>query len=374
MTVSRSLPRFAVIDALRALACLAVVLYHAKEGGHIAALQQVMPAFLLTVFEQGSSGVSIFFVISGFVIAHSMYSDNVTGGYAGRFMLRRSLRLDPPYWASIALGIAGAYISAKVVPGKVFSMPSFENLLLHVTYLIDIAGQPMVNGVYWTLCLEMQFYLSFVLLMWIAARWGKRIGVENARKWVLLGVVAVAMLWTTPWQPFEVRGLFLDHWHLFVMGVLIRYALDPARVQAQRMWCVVSIVLLGAVGLLFHPTVSESLGVASGLFLLAGCKYAKLLSWSGGRLLQWLGLISYSLYLTHNFVTGVVFRIGYKLTERTVVTELLWLVVAVVACCLFAWAFFLVFERVGLRLSKMVPLRPQRPQPAAVATPVTTVL
>lgn len=374
MTVNRSLPRYAAIDALRALACLAVVLYHAKEGGHISALYDVMPAVFLGVFDYGYSGVSVFFVISGFVIAHSMYADRVGGGYAARFMLRRSLRLDPPYWASIALAVGSAYVAAKVVPGKIFEAPTFESLLLHVTYLIDLAGQPPINSVYWTLCLEMQFYLSFVLLMWVATMWGRRIGVDNARKWILLFAALVAALWTTPWKPFNFPGLFLEHWHLFMMGVLVRYALDAARSRQQRAWCVACIAVLVAAGTIWQASVSEFLGIAIGLLLLAGGRYSALLSWSGGRLLQWLGLISYSLYLTHNNITGMVFRFGYKITGRTVATEFVWLVVATIACCLFAWVFFLIFERTGLRLSKMIALRPPRKQPAPVNEPYTTVL
>lgn len=367
MTVSRNPSRYALIDALRAIACLAVVLYHAKEGGHIAALQNVMPAALLNVFTFGYAGVSVFFVISGFVIAHSMFHDPVGGAYAGRFMLRRSLRLDPPYWASIALAVAAAYVSAKIVPGKVFTAPSFGNILLHITYLVDLAGQPKINSVYWTLCLEMQFYLSFVLLMWVATIWGRRIGIYNARKWLLLLSALVAALWITPWKPFDMPGLFLSHWHLFVMGALLRYALDDARSRHHRAWSVAGVLALAAACVIWQPTVSELLGVATGLLLLAGAWSASVLNWSGGRVLQWLGLVSYSLYLTHNTITGMIFRIGYRLTGRTVATEAVWLVVVTVACCLFAWVFYFIFERAGLRLSRMISLRPQRQQAALEA-------
>lgn len=348
-------PRYALIDALRALACLAVVLFHAREGGHIPALLAALPAWVGTAFLHGESGVAVFFVISGFVIAHSMMRDHVDGAYAGRFMLRRSLRLDPPYWAAIALALLSAWLSARMVPGKVFDMPSAGNLLLHMTYLVDLAGAPKINSVYWTLCLEIQFYLSFVLLMWLATAWGRNIGLDRARNHVLVAAALMGLLWVTPLAPFHVQGLFLQHWHLFLVGVLARRSLDAATPSAGR-WCLLYIAALTLACSAWHASFATFAGLATGVLLLAGAHQGFLVRWSGGAVLQWIGLISYSLYLTHNTVTGALFRAGYKLTGRTAWTEGLWLVLVTIGCCVFAWLFYLVFERAGLRWSKQVGL------------------
>jgi peptidoglycan/LPS O-acetylase OafA/YrhL len=88
--------RFKFVDALRGIAAVSVVLFHLKEGKHIPNLYALMPKWLQTLFDHGVLGVSIFFVLSGFVIAHSLYKQHVTLRLAGRFMLRRSIRLDPP--------------------------------------------------------------------------------------------------------------------------------------------------------------------------------------------------------------------------------------------------------------------------------------
>lgn len=346
--------RYAFIDALRAIACLMVVFFHAREGGHIDALVAAAPAWVDSLLHHGDAGVAIFFVISGFVIANAMFRDDVDGNYVGRFLVRRSLRLDPPYWAAIALALAGAWVSARVVPGKVFEMPSVTDLLLHATYLVDLAQRPLINPVYWTLCLEIQFYLSFALLMWLASRLGRRLGRTRARDLVLAGCALVAALWTTPLAPFHVHGLFLDHWHLFIAGVLIRRALDGAPNQQASLLCYGNLVLLAVLQALFGTESGVWIGLGAGVLVLVGGQQGWLRTLTGGALLQWLGLISYSLYLTHNTVTGAMFRIGYKITGRSVATEALWLALVVVGCCVFAWIFFLVFERAGLRWSKMV--------------------
>jgi peptidoglycan/LPS O-acetylase OafA/YrhL len=70
------------------------------------------------LLRQGDSGMAVFFVPSGFVISHSATRGRVTLPFVGRFMLRRSLRIEPPYWLAIALAICFAQLSALVLPGK----------------------------------------------------------------------------------------------------------------------------------------------------------------------------------------------------------------------------------------------------------------
>ena len=67
--------------------------------------------------------------------------------------------------------------------------------------------------------------------------------------------------------------------------------------------------------------------------------------------LQFLGKISYSLYLVHNPITGAVFRAGYMLTGRTLLTEAVWWAVSVATCVIAATFVFSVIERPSLRLS-----------------------
>lgn len=354
--------RYRMIDMLRGIACLAVVFYHAMEGGHISELVAAAPSWFGRMIAHGDTGVAIFFVISGFVIAHSMLRDQVTSSYVGRFMLRRSLRLDPPYWAAIALALLGAWVSSRAVPDRVFAMPSASNLLLHVTYLVDLARQPLINPVYWTLCVEIQFYLTFVLLMWGAAAVCRRYGTERGLDIVLWPCAAIAALWVTPWAPFHVHGLFLERWYLFLAGVLAWRAVHGGTPRQLAAALVNTVLLFGVLGML-SAQVRDLVGLATVLLILVCGRTGWLARVGGGPVMQWLGLISYSLYLTHNTVTGAAFRIGYRITGRSVATEALWLVLVTLACCVFAWLFYLVFERAGLRWSKLVPLH--RPLVAA---------
>jgi peptidoglycan/LPS O-acetylase OafA/YrhL len=83
-----SAQRFTFVDALRGLAALSVVLYHAYEGGHIAGLLAHLPAWATHLLRQGGMGVAVFLVLSGVVISHSVAGSRVSLSFVGRFMLR----------------------------------------------------------------------------------------------------------------------------------------------------------------------------------------------------------------------------------------------------------------------------------------------
>ena len=117
---------YAFVQALRGIAALWVVLFHAYAGGHIPALHAALPAALSwLIFETGHLGVAVFFTLSGFVIAHSLAGATMDPRNWGRFMLRRSIRLDPAYWASMGIVIAVAAVSASVKGEAAWTGPLF---------------------------------------------------------------------------------------------------------------------------------------------------------------------------------------------------------------------------------------------------------
>src|SRR3712207_5527361 len=107
MASSPERKRFSFIDGLRGLAALSLVIYHAAVAGPVTELLAALPRWVAWSIEHSAGiRVAVFFVLSGFVIAYSLDGKAVTMHMVGRFALRRSLRLDPPYWAAIALTIA----------------------------------------------------------------------------------------------------------------------------------------------------------------------------------------------------------------------------------------------------------------------------
>ena len=149
--------RLKFVDGLRGIAALMVVIYHLAPAGSVG-----------RITARGHLGVEIFFVLSGFVIASVIGDNTITAGYFGRFVVRRCLRLDIPYWTNIALGMGlGAIVLNFGAPAS-----AIEQIGAHLLYLQGILGFKQINDVYWTLCLEIQFYLSLLVAILLAQRLG----------------------------------------------------------------------------------------------------------------------------------------------------------------------------------------------------------
>ncbi|HVE41286.1 MAG TPA: acyltransferase [Planctomycetota bacterium] len=365
MSTSPTRPaRYVFIDALRGLTALSVVIFHARGGGHIDTWAATWPAFVDGIVYNMGIAVQIFFVLSGFVIAHSMIRHDVGFGYVGRFLLRRSIRLDPPYWASMAMTIALAVVSTRFVAGKVYEFPSLSNLGLHVLYLADLLHYPMIQPVYWTLCLEIQFYLVFAVLMMVATVLRRWTSPERAFYIVLLPCLVFADLWPLGRPPFSNPELFPEQWYQFLSGVAVYWAVSrPGDLRAATL-AFGNAALLGVIAAV-RQDVAVAMGAAAALLILLAGIRGTLTTWLGSRPFLFLGTISYSLYLIHNPLSGAMYRVGYRISGRSLALEAFWFVAVLVGCvalsALFCWAV----EKPSLAFSRRIRVGPAE-APSAV--------
>jgi peptidoglycan/LPS O-acetylase OafA/YrhL len=165
--------RFENINLLRAFAATAVVVYHVIEFTKWKSFPIEGP---LLTFRIGWIGVDLFFVISGFVIAGSalaLHRKN-RDGFRRTFWARRLSRIVPLYVLTGALWIV-------LVEPSFFRQPTgrwIGHLLAHITFTHNLfpATFDSIDGVNWTIGIEMQFYLLVALLIpWIARTPGWRI-------------------------------------------------------------------------------------------------------------------------------------------------------------------------------------------------------
>lgn len=154
MTTTKA--RLREIDVLRFLAALSVMLYHyTYRGWSEDALSDVAFPELSMFTMYGFMGVNLFFIVSGFVILLSSQ-----GRSPYQFVVSRFTRLYPTYWAAIAFSVLAI---ATLSDGR-FSF-TWTEVLANMTMIQRYLGSEHLEGVYWTLLVELKFYFWIFVLM-----------------------------------------------------------------------------------------------------------------------------------------------------------------------------------------------------------------
>lgn len=286
--------RYAFVDGLRGLAAVSVMLFHLGTGDLRAPLSTALSRWTTAACGYGWIGVHVFFTLSGFVIAHSLGRQRLGLRNAARFVLRRQVRLDPPYWCAIAVGVALSVIAARMRPSVPRFVPDLRDVVAHVFYVYDLLGRPGISSVFWSLCIEVQFYLLFVLVLLLLQRWA------GLLPWAVAGSAVASLHAAITWR--YPHAWFTQHWYLFALGALVRWS------QQGRAWPGLPALLAVAfVAFGVHHDRLEPVGgglVALAL-LLAGARDA-LGRWLAARPLQFFGTVSYGIYLFHTPLAGPV--------------------------------------------------------------------
>lgn len=290
--------RLKTIDGLRGVAALAVVFYHLNLAARLS-YGAWTPDWVAWVLHQGFLGVDVFFVLSGFVIAYSVRSGTYTLGYLGSFVIRRSIRLDPPYWITMFLEAGLIWLSLRA-GASAGSLPSPPQVLAHFLYLQNILELGDIVPVFWTLCYEIQFYLFLITLLVVGHSLRPRFGARRLG-WVSVlgfgGLFAVSLLARYDLLGFKVHpGLAIGRWYQFFLGALVWWVVSR---QASPRWLLVAWGALAAAVLTTGHGVLQLLPVAISGLLWWSYERDRMASMLSSRVWQFLGAISYSLYLFH---------------------------------------------------------------------------
>lgn len=172
--------RLGVLDGLRGVAVLLVLWYHVWEISWLAP-----PAWLTFLPATGFVGVHLFFFLSGFVISYPFIRAKTFGRTAPtwpEFAWRRFIKIFPSYALSIAvayaIGYAQAQPNASLIPDLLTHL-----LFIHTWFPLRYGT---IDGVLWTLAVEVEFYCLFPLIWWCFRR----------RPWLTAALmIAIAWWW-----------------------------------------------------------------------------------------------------------------------------------------------------------------------------------
>ena len=286
------------MDILRFAAATGVLAYHYISSYLPDDPSEPWLAVAAHFARYGYLGVELFFIISGFVILWSAQGKSPTA-----FAVSRVCRLYPTFWAAVLLTSACYLLLGPYAPQMSGQDLSLHRLLANATMMPQLFDAERIDGVYWTLELEIRFYfLIFALLLL------RQIG--NIERWLYLWL-AVCTWITLQGAPRWIEFFAVAPYGSFFIGGCLLYLLHSAGWTWPR-----AVALAIAVAL----SVADSLRIRSGfisadaesewivpvlVILLFGILLLLLVflhrpdKLSQSTFSYRLGALTYPLYLTH---------------------------------------------------------------------------
>ena len=292
--------RYPHIDAMRAIAALCVVTIHISESlANVAGSGQWLHE-VARDWQLGAMGVSLFFLVSGFVIPASFGNRENRAEGLRTFAIRRFFRLYPVYWLSIPLALWTTWW----LQGRPIDLGT---VLANITMLQRVLGFQDIEGLYWTLAYELAFYIACAALYAFGVL--HRPGALLAVLYVF--VVVVGVVATHNLRQDEYVRFFSDmpvYLGLMFVGAVLRQWHDGRPLSRWLKAGLIVILLMFVLPLarsfefedgqlLFRPGGDGGRAVAVLFFLVFAMRFRL-----SHPLLSWLGAISYSLYLFHPVV------------------------------------------------------------------------
>ncbi len=270
------------LDSLRGLAILFVLFYHYTTRYFELFDSSWTEIFQFTI---GEYGVHLFFCISGYVIFMTVSKKKK----AKDFVISRFTRLYPVYWASVLLTFLVVHLAS--LEGRTTSA---AEMLFNLTMFQEFLKTKHVDGVYWTLTVELLFYYSIVLML--QTNMLKHIN-KILVCWLVISIISlytgnigmIAKIAIFPWIGFFATGISFFNIHKNIKDIRMPSIIILMSLISSYFWHGIEVLLV-------HFTIIL-------IFLVA--RYINLLS---SKLILFFGSISYPLYLIHQNIGYVILR------------------------------------------------------------------
>jgi len=304
------------LDAVRGIASLIVVfehfsdLFYERDGVRLSDPVSILKATPLGVLVKGPAAVATFFVLSGFVLSLTLRA-NAKRLSASGFVLKRICRLYLPFLFGFLFSVcADALVSTHGISSlnawfnKSWDHPVDLRDALSHAFLINHYDYTEYNKAYWTLAYEMQLSLVFPALFWASEKLNNR--------WAAVSSCALMLIGTSNLGHYNAHLVYLaTATGMFLLGILIarnRERLQeayrdssPTLRMALLVIAVLAFTYAGALSFRF-ATVQFSpaiLAVGAAIIVTLASADQRHVAILRSAPLQFLGKISYSLYLIH---------------------------------------------------------------------------
>ncbi len=317
------------IDILRFVAATIVFFFHSTFRGNYYELYSFDFPTLSLFSKYGFLGVDLFFIISGFVILMSVQNKAPTTFFQSRF-----IRLYPCFWFGVTFTALVCYFF-----GPEIFQPKFWQYLVNMTMLAGFVGVPEIDGVYWTLYVEIKFYTMVFLIMLI-----KKLDyfIYFLYAWMCLSIVnyLIAIPWT-------IKNILILNWaHYFIAGCVFylirRNGLKPSYLILLATSYIIAMLRVASraqsmqnnYDAFFSPLIC-SLLISVFFIVISLCSLKKIDLSRYGKHAVVMGALSYPMYLLHHHV-GFIYieHLAPYMNKYFIITSLFALVLLISYICI----------------------------------------
>lgn len=320
------------IQGLRGIAALSVLFVHLYDMPMNAGFLPAVPAWFDFTILTGGRGVELFFIISGYLIPASL----VRHGQISKFFYERCMRILPVFVVfHLIIFIAGPIVGYKFFKG-IDPLSYIGLFMANLLFLPDIIRLPAAQQNAWTLTYEWLFYFWFAATFYFVA---------IRRIWIVAGLLVAAGLVAI--AAFPIAAYFL-------VGLTIRYF--DTRLKLPGLHGAIAGLLCLFLMYVCLEYINPFLGLIPGflLFAMTRAPASGIVAALNQPIIQYIGKISYSLYLAHPFALYPLQMAGAKLAAHGYPLWPIWLSFAFFGLVISLVVSAATYELVELRLRRLL--------------------
>jgi peptidoglycan/LPS O-acetylase OafA/YrhL len=289
----KAAPRLAFIDALKAISSQLIVLHHLAFYGPMSDVaRELAPALISWLSQDARIAVQVFLVIGGFLAAKALApAGQLVSSAPLSLIKRRYFKLVIPYLAAVLLSILCAAIARSLIDhDSIPNPPTALQIVAHIALLQNILDFDSLSAGLWYIAIDFQLFTLLLCTLWLARSTG---GVAAQ----VVGTLLVSALALASLLYFN-RDSTWDNWALYFFGAYALGTLSYWITQGRPHGLLLMAGIVAAVLFIdFRSRIAVALLTALALGISRRCGLME--SWPQGKVLAYLGKISYSVFLAH---------------------------------------------------------------------------
>jgi len=284
--------RFLIIDAFKAIASQLIVLHHLAAYGPISdSVYQLSPTLITWLYDYARIAVQIFFVIGGYFTARTIFSsrNNITSLKLNLF--NKYLKLVVPFFFALILAITCAAISRGLADHEFIpDLPKLSQFLSHIFLLNGVLDFDSLLAGAWFIAIDFQLFLVMLCIAWLG---GKTTDPRKAILVIITLISTASLFWFNRNPQYNDWALYF--FGAYGIGATVYWSSQQGHSTA---WLWLN-VLLAILALLIDFRLRILIAVLVALIIFSTNNMQIKLGFIQQKIIHYLGMTSYSLFLVH---------------------------------------------------------------------------